>query len=331
MSGAQKKPHVHEPLTTRCVIVIALVTGGAGFIGSHIVDMLVSKNFTVRVLDNFETGKLSNLATSMNTGRVRLLKGDITHKSEVEKAAKGVDVIFHEAALVDVPRSFKNPQIVHKVNTEGTINLLEGARRYDLNSFVFASSSSVYGDTRTLPVSEDIPLRPISPYAASKLGAEQYCQLYWRLYKLQTVSLRYFNVYGPRQTGGQYSGVISIFAKAIFKRKPLTINGDGNQTRDFVCVDDIIQANLNAIGTVGIGGEVFNIGTGKPTSVNELAWAMLHLSGNQHLKTEHAPPRKGDVPYSYANINEAAKRLNYQPKIGLEEGVSHVLKWFTEK
>lgn len=309
-------------------MVTALVTGGAGFIGSHIVDRLVSEGAAVRVLDNLTTGKVSNLATSMKSGRVKFLKGSITDVKAVRAAARGANTIFHEAALVNVPRSFRNPQVVYRVNTEGTINLLEASRRYDVEHFVYASSSSVYGETGRAPVDEDTPLRPVSPYAASKLAAEESCQVYWRAYGLPTVSLRYFNVYGPRQSGGSYSGVISVFAKAISRNQVPVINGDGSQTRDFVYVEDVVQANLSSAQERHAAGEVFNIGTGRQTSISELAQVMLSLSGHADLQPKHGPPRKGDVRYSCADTARATSRLHYEPKTELAEGVGQVLQWF---
>jgi len=306
---------------------MALVTGGAGFIGSHIVDNLVSKGATVRVLDNLTTGRIGNLAGSMKRGQVSFLKGNITDFGVVRRAVRGASTVFHEAALVEVPRSYKNPRLVHKVNVEGTLNLLEASRRYDVERFVFASSSSVYGDTEC-PAREDFHLRPRSPYAASKLAAEEYCQVYWRAYGLSTVSLRYFNVYGPRQMGGPYSGVISVFARAISEGRTLVVNGDGSQVRDFVHVNDVSDANVRAAMAGGIDSEVFNIGTGKATSIDELARTMLRLGRHPHFEAEHVPARAGDVSYSCADITKAASRLAYTPRIELEEGIEGILDWF---
>ena len=310
--------------------MIALVTGGAGFIGSHIVDNLVSKGVTVRVLDNLTTGRISNLAGSMKSGQVEFLKGSITDWRVVRRAARGANTVFHEAALVEVPRSYKNPRMFHDVNVGGTINLLEASRRYDIERLVYASSSSVYGETERVPAKEDVHPRPMSPYAAGKLAAEEYCKVFWRAYGLSTVSLRYFNVYGPRQMGGPYSGVMSVFARAISEGKTPVVNGEGSQVRDFVHVDDVSDANLRAATAGGIDGEVFNIGTGKTTSIDDLARAMLRLSRHPHIRPEHAPTRTGDVLYSCADIAKAVSRLAYEPRIELEEGIVQVLDWFSE-
>jgi UDP-glucose 4-epimerase len=309
---------------------MALVTGGAGFIGSHIVDNLVSKGATVRVLDNLTTGRIGNLAGSMKRGQVSFLKGNITDCRVVGRAVRGASTVFHEAALIEVPRSYKNPRLVHKVNVEGTINLLEASRRYDVERLVYASSSSVYGETEC-PAREDFHPRPRSPYAASKLAAEEYCQVYWRAYGLSTVSLRYFNVYGPRQMGGPYSGVISVFARAISEGRTLVVNGDGSQVRDFVHVGDVSDANVRAAVAGGVDNEVFNIGTGKATSIDALGRTMLRLSRHPHVGLRHAPARAGDVSYSCADITKAASRLAYTPRTEFEEGMAEILDWFGKK
>jgi len=308
--------------------LIALVTGGAGFIGSHIVDRLVNEGFSVRVLDDLTTGRIGNLTGAMKSGHVEFLKCSVTSRASVCRAARGANVILHHAALVSVPQSFDNPHAVHRVNVEGSLNLLEASRRYDIDRFIYASSSSVYGRTSDRPVHEDATLKPMSPYAVSKLAAEEYCRTYWRAYGLATVSLRYFNVYGPRQTGGTYSGVISVFAKALSRGEPLIINGDGNQTRDFIYVDDVVQANLNALKARRIEGEVLNIGTGKAASINELSTVMLRLTGHQDAKVKHAPMRQGDIPHSCADITRAVSRLRYKPKTRLQEGIQQVLEFF---
>jgi UDP-glucose 4-epimerase len=279
-------------------------------------------------MDNLTTGRITNLTRAMKSGRVEFLKCSITSKEGAYRAAKGVSTVFHHAALVSVPESFDNPHVVHRVNVEGSLNLLEACRRYDIARFVYASSSSIYGRTSNRPVREDVPLKPISPYAVSKLAAEEYCRTYWRAYGLATVSLRYFNVYGPRQTGGTYSGVISIFAKALSKGEPLTINGDGNQTRDFVYVGDVVKANLNALKARRVEGEALNIGSGKATSINELSRVMLRLSGHHDPKVKHAPMRQGDMPHSCADITRAVSRLRHKPKTRLQEGIQQVLEFF---
>jgi len=303
-----------------------LVTGGAGFIGSNMVDELVRKHIRVRVLDNLAVGRLENLAESSSSGLVEFLKGDVTIKADVEKAVKGVDAVFHGAALVSIPQSLREPALVQKVNAEGTINLLEACRRFDVKRFVYASSCSVYGQAK-VPIHEDSPLKPLSPYAASKLSAELYCEVYWRVYGLRTTSLRYFNVYGPRQTGSQYSGVISIFAKRILKNKSPVIYGDGKQTRDFIYVTDVVEANMLALAKRKVEGEAFNIASGKSTSINRLAKTMLRLTGKQNLEPTHTNARPGDILHSQADISKASMRLGYRARTTLEEGLRCTLDW----
>ncbi|MFA0779696.1 MAG: hypothetical protein RJAPGHWK_001200, partial [Candidatus Fervidibacter sp.] len=246
-----------------------LITGGAGFIGSHLAERLVALGAKVRLLDDFTTGRKQNLSAFAH--KVELLQGSLTDMATVRRAVAGMDVVFHQGALPSVARSVEDPLTTHQVNATGTLLLLLAAREAKVKRVVFASSSSVYGDTPTLPKREDMPPNPQSPYALSKLIGEQFCRLFWQLYGLETVSLRYFNIFGPRQDPtSQYAAVIPRFITALLRGERPTIYGDGEQTRDFTFVDNCVQANLLAATAEGVAGEVFNVGAGKQTSVNEL-------------------------------------------------------------
>jgi UDP-glucose 4-epimerase len=304
-----------------------LVTGGAGFIGSHLVDAGMIMGSRVRVLDNLTSGNLSNLSSAKKSGRLDFMKGDVTNRHDVEKAVKGVELVFHEAAVVSIPKSLEQPELINKVNTEGTINLLEACRKYDVQRFIFAGSSSIYGEAEHLPISEQTSPRPLSPYAVSKLAAESYCQMYWRLYSLPTISLRYFNVYGPRQTSSEYSGVVSRFLDAINGDKPLTVFGDGKQTRDFIYVDDVVAASLQALRSDRVFGNAFNIATGIPTSIGLLAETMLKVAHNEALGVSYEPRRPGDICHSYASIDRASDQLQFRPRVQLKEGLEKLFYW----
>jgi len=307
--------------------VSVLVTGGAGFIGSHLAERLVTLGAKVRILDNLTTGKRQNLASFAH--QVELLEGSLTDLATVRKAIAGVAVVFHQGALPSVARSVEDPLTTHQVNATGTLLLLLAAREAKVKRVVFASSSSVYGDTPTLPKREDMPPNPQSPYALSKLIGEQFCRLFWQLYGLETVSLRYFNIFGPRQDPtSQYAAVIPRFITALLRGERPTIYGDGEQTRDFTFVDNCVQANLLAATAEGVAGEVFNVGAGKQTSVNELFRLIRSLVGVNDIEPLYAPPRLGDVRHSLADITKARERLGYEPSVLLEEGLERTIAWF---
>ncbi|MDT7897192.1 MAG: SDR family oxidoreductase [Armatimonadota bacterium] len=307
--------------------VSVLITGGAGFIGSHLAERLVALGAKVRILDDFTTGRKQNLSAFAH--RVELLQGSLTDMATVRKAVAGVEVVFHQGALPSVARSVEDPLTTHQVNATGTLLLLLAAREAKVKRVVFASSSSVYGDTPTLPKREDMPPNPQSPYALSKLIGEQFCRLFWQLYGLETVSLRYFNIFGPRQDPtSQYAAVIPRFITALLRGERPTIYGDGEQTRDFTFVDNCVRANLLAATAEGVAGEVFNVGAGKQTSVNELFYLIRSLIGANGIEPLYAPPRLGDVRHSLADIAKARERLGYEPSVSLEEGLERTIAWF---
>ncbi len=308
-----------------------LVTGGAGFIGSHIVDRLLQEGLTVRVLDNLSNGEKKNLAQHQNKKSFQFIEGDVRNFDSVKKAVEGVDAVVHEAALVSVTRSVEDPLLSNEINVKGTVNLLKSCVDAHVKRFVLASSCAVYGDTETLPNHENLAPKPLSPYAADKLAAETYAKVFHDVYGLETVSLRYFNVYGPRQKYGPYSGVISIFINRLQENKPPLIVGDGTQTRDFVNVDDVVEANINALSKPMAAGEVFNVSTGEATTINKLAETIQQIMGKIDLKPVHAEPRPGDIMHSYGDITKAERKLEYKPRVPLEKGLSELVKWYSKQ
>lgn len=305
-----------------------LVTGGAGFIGSHIADRLIDSDLEVTVIDDLSTGRLENIKHNMVKKDFRFIKADIRDYDSVKRLLKDVDVVFHEAALVSVVRSVENPLLTNDVNVTGTLNLLEASVDSGVKRFVYASSSSVYGDTKTLPKHEGLVPKPISPYAVSKMAAERYCLVFHEVFGLKTVCLRYFNVYGPRQIYGPYSGVISIFINRLLNDEPPIIYGDGKQTRDFTHVQNVVQASLLALNKRDAVGEVFNIATGVATSINELAAMLQGIMDKTYLKPVHTSPRPGDIRHSYADITKAKKVLGYDPKFSLRDGLAQLVEWY---
>ncbi|MBM3187136.1 MAG: SDR family oxidoreductase [Chloroflexi bacterium] len=296
-----------------------LVTGGAGFIGSHLVEALLARGEWVRVLDDFSTGKRGNLAPFLD--RVELIEGDIRDYDVVRRAAHGMDLILHQAALASVPRSIRQPLASHEVNVTGTLHVLQAAREEGVGRIVYASSSSVYGDSPVLPKREDMTPDPLSPYAASKLAGEHYCQVFSRVYGLETVPLRYFNVFGPRQDPeSQYAAVIPKFIKAMLRGESPVIYGDGEQSRDFTYVANVVEANLLAAAAPTADGAPINCACHTRITLNEL---VAHL--NEILGTHAAPiytdPRPGDVKHSFADLARARERLGYEPVVGFEEGL----------
>jgi UDP-glucose 4-epimerase len=303
----------------------ALVTGGAGFIGSHMVDRLVKEGYDVRVLDNLSTGKLDNLQGLLSVGKVDFVNGDIRDASLVAKTVKDVDVVIHFAAVTSVPFSVANPDLTFDVNVLGTLNLLRAGVQANIAKFVSISSCAVFGDPEYLPVREEFPTDPISPYAESKLLAERYCLGFEHRKLLPGVVLRFFNVYGPRQGMNDYSGVITKFIDRVRQKEPLVVYGDGSQTRDFVSVHDIVDAVLACMKSSDAEGQVFNVGSGKPTSINMLAKTVLELAGVD-LTIRYENARTGDIKDSYADISKAKKLLGFEPKVSLKDGLQALLE-----
>jgi len=301
-----------------------LVTGGAGFIGSHLVQALVQRGDKVRVFDNFSTGSAENL--SQVAHQIELVAGDLHNRTQVREAVSGVELIFHEAAFVSVPESIENPAECYKANVQGTIEVLEAARKAGVKRIVLASSCAVYGAIPTMPLRESMPPECLSPYAASKQFNEGLAQLYSNAYRLPVVALRYFNVYGPRQRGGPYSGVISKFVSNLAEGKPPVIYGDGTQTRDFTHVSDVVQGSMLALETANLGGEVFNISAGARISINELAQRLSRIM-NVDMEPEYAHERPGDIKHSRGDIQKAKKILGFAPKVSIQEGLETVVEW----
>jgi UDP-glucose 4-epimerase len=302
-----------------------LVTGGAGFIGSHVVDRLVLEGYEVRVLDDLSTGKLDNIQRNLSSGKVELVKGDIRDASAVKQSLDGVNFVIHMAALVSVPLSVENPDLTFDINLLGTLNLLRSSIKEKVDRFVFVSSCAVCGDPESLPVTEQTRTNPISPYAESKLIGERYSLGFSERQLLNSVVLRFFNVYGPRQGMNDYSGVITRFIERCKQKLPLTIYGDGSQTRDFVNVKDVAEAVLASMKSSKAAGEVFNIGSGKHTSINELAKTIMELAGvNSEISYEKS--RSGDIKDSYADISKAKMLLGYEPKVSLSDGLQSLLE-----
>src|SRR6476469_7810349 len=301
-----------------------LVTGGAGFIGSHLSEELVRRGNQVRVLDNLSTGKRKNLE---HIPGVEFIEGDLADPDACARAVQGVDYVLHQAAIPSVPRSVKDPVTSNRANIDGSLNILVAARDAGVKRLVYAGSSSAYGDTPTLPKREDMPTRPLSPYALQKLVAEQYCQMFTRLYGLETVTIRYFNVFGPRQDpGSPYSGVISLFSTSLLEGRQPMVYGDGEQTRDFTYVANVVDGVLRACTAPGASGEVLNVATGGRISLNELLRTMNKIVGT-NLAARYAEARAGDVRDSQADITKARRLLGYEPIVQLEEGLRRTLDW----
>ncbi len=310
-------------------MVTYLVTGGAGFIGSHVVERLVALGHRVRVLDNLSEGRRENLAAVWD--RIEFIEGDLRDPEIVRRAVRDVDYVLHQAALRSVPRSVEDPTTTTAVNVLGTVNLLQAAREAGVRRVIFASSSSVYGETSELPLRESQLPRPISPYAVSKLAGEHYCALFTKLYGVETVSLRYFNVFGPRQDPrSEYAAVIPRFILAALRGEPLEIHGDGLQSRDFTYVENVVEANLRATMQRGIAGEVFNIGCGQRYSVLEVKAHLERILGRS-LPARYAPPRKGDVRHTQADMSKAEAALGYRPLVSFEEGLRRTVEFFAER
>ena len=299
-----------------------LVTGGAGFIGSHTVDALLEEGSKVWVLDNLSTGTVRNLRRWKNDPKFHLRKNSVTRYGVVDSLVGKVDAVVHLAAIVSPFLSVRKPERVNEVNVSGTLNILRAAVKRKIERIVFASSSSVYGNQTALPISESNPLEPITPYGASKLSAEKYCGAFHESYGLSTISVRYFNVYGERQSANPYSGVIAIFANRLSRGQRPTIYGDGEQTRDFIHVSDVVKANLQALETERGIGEAFNIGTGRATSIKQLSALLADLMGKPSILLVRSEERRGDIKHSYANIGKARNLLRFEPNVELKQGLN---------
>jgi nucleoside-diphosphate-sugar epimerase len=302
-----------------------LVTGGAGFIGSHLVEELVRRGERVRVADSFITGKRENLA---HVSDVELLEGDLADFAVAQRAVAGIDYVLHQAAIPSVPRSVQDPITSNRANIDASLNVLVAARDAKVRRLVYAGSSSAYGNTATLPKVETMGTAPLSPYALQKLVAEQYCQMFTQLYGLETVTIRYFNVFGPRQDpSSPYSGVISLFIRALVEGRAPTIYGDGGQTRDFTYVANVVDGVLKACAAPAASGEVINVATGGRISLNELFRALKDLTGAS-VEPIYAETRAGDVRDSQADIDKARRLLGYEPTVPLEQGLEKTVAWF---
>lgn len=307
-----------------------LITGAAGFIGSNLTHYLLELGANVIGIDNFFNGRLENLDEALNYKNFQFHKGDIRDFNFLLDIFKDIDIIYHEAAFTSVPQSIKMPESCNDVNINGTLNLLNASRKRDVEKIIFASSSAVYGDTPTLPKNEEMPRIPVSPYGVSKLTCESYMQVFHQVYGLNTISLRYFNVFGPKQQDSPYSGVIAIWLGQIIKNKSLIIFGDGHQSRDFTYIKDVIQANILAAENK-ISGEIFNIGAGSPIKLLDLAKLMLKLTDKEELGIIYDPPRPGDIIHSFADISKAKEILKFQPKFTQEQGLRDYFQWFGKK
>jgi nucleoside-diphosphate-sugar epimerase len=302
-----------------------LVTGGAGFIGSHLSEEIARRGHRVRVADSLVTGKRSNLA---HVPGVELIEGDLADFEFAKRVADGCDYVLHQAALPSVPRSVTDPITANRANVDGTLNILVAARDAGVKRLVFASSSSAYGDTPTLPKHEGMPVDPMSPYALQKVVGEQYLRMFTRLYGLETVSIRYFNVFGPRQDPtSPYSGVISVFATALIENRPPKIYGDGEQTRDFTYVANVVDGVLRACEAPKANGEIINVATGGRISLNQLFYAMRDVVGGT-LEPIYGESRQGDVRDSQADIQKAKALLGYEPTVPFEEGLARTIAWY---
>lgn len=309
--------------------MVYLVTGGGGFIGSNLVSRLVERGETVRVLDNFSTGKKENLSEFAHS--IAIIEGDLRDHQAVRGAADGVDVILHQAALPSVPRSIKDPLSSNAVNVVGTLNVLQAARDAKVKRVVFASSSSVYGDTPELPKHERMFPNPLSPYAVSKLAAEHYCRVFARVYGIETVSLRYFNVFGPRQDpDSEYAAVIPKFIKGMLRDKQPTIYGDGEQSRDFTFIDNVVQGNLLAATATCEPGSVMNCACHGRVTLNQLVQTINELLGKD-IHPLYAPSRPGDIKHSFAAIDLAHRLIGYSPLVDFKEGLRRTIEWYVPR
>jgi nucleoside-diphosphate-sugar epimerase len=308
---------------------IALVTGGAGFIGSHIASALLAEGARVRVLDDLSTGHRENIDEI--GGDVDFIQGSVADEALLAKVLEGVELVFHEAAIPSVPRSVKVPQQTHVASVDGTFSMLLAARDQKVRRVVYAGSSSAYGDQPTLPKSEQMSPDPLSPYAVAKLVGEYYCRVFTRVYGLETVTLRYFNVFGPRQDpGSQYSGVVSRFISSLLSDERPVIYGDGEQSRDFTYIDNVVGANLKAAEASEASGKVINVANGMRITLNQLLAELKDLTGKHDVEAEYLEPRVGDVRHSLADISMARELLGYESKVDLREGLQRTIDWWKD-
>lgn len=308
---------------------LALVTGGAGFIGSHIASALASSGARVRIIDDLSTGHSDNLDEI--DADIDFVHGSLVDEIPLRRALEDVELVFHEAALPSVPRSVENPRQTHVACVDATLSLLVAAREKRVRRIIYAGSSSAYGDQPTLPKSENMLPDPLSPYAVAKLVGEYYCQVFTRVYGLETISLRYFNVFGPRQDpSSQYSGVVSRFISKLLSNEKPIIYGDGEQSRDFTYVDNVVEANVRAAETEKGVGQVINIANGQSVTLNELLNQLKTLTGNTDVQAEYHEPRTGDVRHSLADISRAHEFLNFEPRVGLREGLNLTIDWWRQ-
>jgi len=305
-----------------------LVTGGAGFIGSNIVKKLLEKGESVRVVDNFSTGRKENIEEFFGNPNFEFIEGDITDLDVCKKSVKDIDFVLHEAAVPSVPRSIEDPIRSNNANVTGTLNMLVAARDEKVKKLVYAASSSVYGDNPELPKREDFPARPISPYALTKYAGERYCQIFWNIYGLPTICLRYFNVFGPKQNPkSQYAAVIPNFISAFLKDEKPTIYGTGEQSRDFTFVENVVEANILAANCAGGNGEVMNIACNGETSLNQLVDYLKEITGKD-IQADYQKERQGDVLHSKADISKAEKIIGYVPKVQFKDGLIKTFDWY---
>ncbi|MBD3338484.1 MAG: SDR family NAD(P)-dependent oxidoreductase [Candidatus Lokiarchaeota archaeon] len=307
-----------------------LVTGAAGFIGSNLTDKFLELGAKVIGIDNLFNGRLENLELAKKNKNFEFHKGDVRDLNFLLDLFQDVDIVYHEAAFTSVPQSVKMPESCNNVNVNGVLNILNAALKKGVDKVIFASSSSVYGDTPTLPKKEDMARWPISPYGVAKLACEQYMKVYHHVYGLKTTSLRYFNVFGPRQKDSTYSGVIAIWLGRIIRNEDLIIFGDGEQSRDFTYIKDVIEGNLLAA-KKNASGEIINLACGSPIKLTELAKLMLKLTGKEHLKITYTDPRPGDIVHSFGDISKAKKLLGFESKYNQEEGLRDYLNWYVNK
>jgi len=305
-----------------------LVTGGAGFIGSHLVHRLVERGDRVRVLDDFSTGKRENLAPV--SGDIDLVEGDIADAETCGRACEGVAIVFHEAARPSVPSSVADPVASHRANADGTFNMLMAARDAGVKRLIYAASSSAYGESPTLPKVESMPTDPLSPYAVQKLMGEQYCKVFAQCYGLQTLAIRYFNVFGPRQDpASQYAAAIPAFVTAILKGEPPTIYGDGEQTRDFTHIDNVVEANFLAADVAETRGQTVNVACGEHVTVNQIIAKINELTGNS-VQPVYVDPRPGDIKHSWADIRLSEQVIGFKPIVSFADGLTRAIEWYKE-
>jgi UDP-glucose 4-epimerase len=309
----------------------AIVTGGAGFVGSHIVDGLIGRGIETYVIDNLTTGSLDNLVQHANNELLHIVRGRISNMNKLMGDLKDIDVVFHEAAIANIQASIENPILVNDVNVNSTLKVLDYCIKHNIKRIVFASSAAVYGVVGNVYVSEDMVCMPNTPYSAGKLACENYLKAYHSTYGLETIMLRYFNIFGPRQAYSHYAGVINNFINKLLKKDMPIIFGDGLQNRDFVYVTDIVQANMLAMEKEGLGGESFNIGVGTPVTINELLDMLRQITHIEDIPHKYAPPRLGDMKFGQASIQKARDKLGYVPHTTITEGLKLLVEYISKK